>query len=154
MNVVTPHDVPWTGTGGPSDKQSYSWLLLNAIYNRLIGTSLFSGFACRRIHSALPIEAGVQIPFLGIYGGPEILSPDGDANVGEIRFIHSFPIGFQIVIKNNDPVAMLAKLDELSWFIMNQLLRDDSLTNMYGANLTNMYVQPEPERDNARFEAV
>jgi hypothetical protein len=128
MNV-TPRDVPWTGTGGVSDTQSYSWIILNAIFDRLSTSSFFSGFTTKRISSALPIEAGVQIPFLGVFLGQEQFDPDGDANAGDIRFINRIPIGIQIVIKNNDPTAMLATLDRASWFVLNQLLRDNSFTN-------------------------
>jgi hypothetical protein len=137
-------DFVWTGTGGLSDTQSYTWIILNAIYDRIVATSLFSGFVCKRISAALPIEAGIQIPFIGIYGGSEELSPDGDLNAGEIRLTHHVPIGFQIVIRNNDPTLMLKKLDELGWFLMNQVLRDDSLTNLWRNALP----------DNTRFEGV
>lgn len=139
-------DVAWTGTGGVTDTQSYSWVILNAIAERIFNSSFFSSFVCKRINRALPIEAGgpVQIPFLGIYLLEEGLGPDGDANHSEIRFIHTVPIGFQIVVKNNDPNVMLQILDQASHFIMNQLLRDDSFTSRWRTNLP----------DNVQFEAI
>src|SRR5262245_52384973 len=117
-------DVAWTGTGGVTDTQSYSWVILNAIFERISKTSFFSSYVCKRINRALPIESGgpVQIPFLGIYGLEETLAPDGNANHGEIRFYHTVPIGFQIIVKNNDGDIVLQMLDQATWFIMNQLL--------------------------------
>ena len=55
--------------------------------------------------------------------------PDGELGAGDIRFISNFVIGVQIVLKNNDPAVMLAQLDRAYWFVLNQLLRDNSLTN-------------------------
>jgi hypothetical protein len=129
MNVVEPKDFPWTGTGGLSDVQSYSWIILNAIYDRLTTSSFFNGFLCKRISSALPIEGSLQIPFLGVFLGEETMIPDGDLNAGDIRFINNVVIGIQIIIKNNDPTAMLQKLDQASWFTLNQILRDNTLNN-------------------------
>src|SRR6516165_11692328 len=129
-------DVPWTGTGGPSDTQSYSWLLLNAIFNRLSSSSLFTGYTVKRITRALPIEASYQLPFIGVYLGPETAVPDGEFNASNIRFNHTVPIGIQIVVKNNDPVAMQQTLDKAKWFVLNQLFRDNSLTNFYQTGIT------------------
>src|SRR5580765_3632840 len=129
MNNATPKDFPWTGTGGVSDTQSYSWILLNAIFDRLSNSSVFANFPCKRLSSALPIESELHIPFLGVFLGEETMIPDGDLNAGDIRFINNVTIGIQICIKNNDPVAMMMKLDQLSWFILNQLFRDNTLMN-------------------------
>lgn len=139
-------DVVWEGTGGLSDRQSYSWIILNAIFERIAQTSFFLPFLCKRINRALPIEAGnsVQIPFLGVYLLEESMAPDGDANAGEIKFIHTVPIGFQIIMKNNDYNVLLQMLDQATWFIMNQLLRDDTFTNRWQTNLP----------DNTQFEGV
>jgi hypothetical protein len=125
----TTRDIPWTGTGGISDTQSYSWIILNAIYDRISQSTFFQNFAVKRITRALPIEAGYQIPSIGIYLGSERAVADGDPNAGDIRLQHTIPVGMQIVVKNNDPVAMQATLDQAKWFILNQLLRDNTFTN-------------------------
>lgn len=130
MNV-TPKDFPWTGTGGVSDTQSYSWILLNAIFDRLSTSSFFNGFVCKRISSALQIETDIHIPFLGVFLGEEILEPDGDLNAGDVRFINKVTIGIQIIVRNNNPTAMLQKLDQASWFVLNQILRDNTLMNRH-----------------------
>jgi hypothetical protein len=140
MNDVGYRDFPWTGTGGLSDTQSYSWIVLNAVHDRLVTSSFFNGFACKRISSALPIESDFQVPFLGVFLGEEMMGPDGDINAGDIRFIHNFVIGIQIVVRNNDPTAMLTKLDQASWFALNQLLRDNTLMNRLKTTLPDNVV--------------
>jgi hypothetical protein len=127
------HDIPWTEGGGITEIQSYPWLVVNAIYDRLTTMTLFRGWTIRRINRALPIESGIHIPFLGIYQRDETLGPDGDYNLGDIRFTNTVNIGFQIVIKNNDPVACLQMLDRCSTYLINQILRDNTLTNLYQA---------------------
>jgi len=136
-------DVPWTGTGGPEDTNSYSWLLLNAIFNRLSTSSLFAGFTVKRITRALPIEASYQLPAIGVYIGTETAVADGEFNASNIRFNHSVPIGIQIIVKNNDPVAMQQTLDQAKWFVINQLFRDNTLTNFYKPSLTG----PSPSKN-------
>ena len=137
-------DVPWTGTGGISDTQSYPWITLNAIFDRLSTSSLFSAFTCKRISSALQIDAGLQVPFLGVFLGEEANDPDGELNAGDIRFISRFVIGVQIVLKHNDPTLLLAQLDRAYWFVLNQLLRDNSLTNRLKTTLP----------DNVTFDGI
>jgi len=126
-------DVPWNGTGGPSDTNSYPFLLLNAIYNRLSTSSLFQGFTVKRITNALPIEANYQLPFIGIYRGDEVATEptNRESRIGDIKFNHTVPIGIQIVVKDNDPVAMQQTLDQAMWFVLNQVFRDNTLTNFY-----------------------
>ena len=134
----------WTGTGGLSDTQSYAFILHNAIFDRLSTSSFFQGFTVKRISEALPIEAGYQIPFLGVYEGEETLGPEGQGNAGEIRFTHTVNVGIQVVVKDNDPITCLTTLDQAYWFIMNRLWRDDTFTNRLWTTLP----------DNTRFEAV
>jgi hypothetical protein len=137
-------DVPWTGTGGISDTQSYPWIILNAIFDRLSTSSLFSAFNCKRISSALQIDAGLQVPFLGVFLTGEDNGPDGELGAGDIRLISQFNIGVQIVLKHNDPTVMLAQLDRAYWFVLNQLLRDNTLTNRLRTSMP----------DNVTFEGV
>jgi hypothetical protein len=131
-----------TGTGGISDTQSYSWIILNAIFDKLATTSLFSTFACMRINSALPVDPNIKAPFLGVFVGDETFVADGDANATTIGFTHTVVVGFQVVMKHNDPNVLLANLDRASWFTMNQLLRDDEFTNMLHSGMP----------DNTRIE--
>jgi hypothetical protein len=137
-------NVRWTGTGGLSDTQSYSWIILNAIFDRISSSSFFSGFTCKRVASAVPVELWNQVPFIGVFLGEDNLTPDGELQTGDIRFIHAVNIGFQIVVRNNDAVEMQKKLDQASWFILNQLLRDNTFTNRLHTTMP----------DNTTFEGI
>jgi len=119
---------------------------MNAIFDRIAQTSFFSSFVCKRINRALPIESGgpVQIPFLGVYLLEENMAPDGDPNAGDIRLDHAVPIGFQIIMKNNNSDILLQMMDQATWFIMNQLFRDNTFTNRCVTNMP----------DNTTFEGV
>ena len=139
-----PEGFHWTGSGGITDFQSYAWVLHNAVYERLATSSFFVGFIIKRISEAMPIEAGFQIPFLGIFEGDEAMAPEGALNMGEIRFTHTLNLGVQVVIQDNNPEVLLQKLDQAYWFIMNRLWRDDTFTNRLWTLLP----------DNTRFEGV
>jgi hypothetical protein len=143
---VSVQDFPWTGTGGLTDTQSYSWILLNAIFDRLSQSSFFANFVMKRTSSALQVEGDHQIPFLGIFLGEDVYEPDGDLNAGDIRFINKVTIGIQIMVINNDPTEMLKKLDQASWFALNQVLRDNTLMNRHKTTM--------PDGDNFRLEGV
>jgi hypothetical protein len=127
--------------GGPgtviTDTQSYGWVILNAIYDKLVASNFFQNWTLKRLVRALPIEGGIQIPFLGIYWMEEALGPLGDINAGEIRFTDTVRIGFQIVMKNNDPVALQTNLDQAYWFIMNYVLRDPDFTNLFESSMVD-----------------
>jgi hypothetical protein len=125
------NDVVWNDT---YKTQSPSFIVLNAIFDRLSTSSLFSAYAIRRISSQLPVEGKIQIPFLGVFRNNDKfdgVSPRQTA----IGFDYTFDIGIQIIVANNDGVEMLAELDRASWFIVNQILRDDTFTNRKYTNL-------------------
>src|SRR4029077_20625840 len=92
-----------------------------------------------------------QIPALGVYFVNEDMSPDGDLNVGEIRFTHMLKLGFSVIVQNNDTVLCEAKLDQAFWTIMNTLWRDPYLTNLID---TRAYPGGIGNPDNVRIEGV
>lgn len=139
-----PEGFHWTGKGGITDTQSYAWILHNAVYHRLVSSTFFQGFTVARISEALPIEAGFQLPFLGIYEGEEPMVPDGQLNIGEISFRHTVNLGVQVVMQDNNSTTLLQRLDQAYWFIMNRLWRDDTFTNRIWTLMP----------DNVRFEGV
>ena len=122
-------NVNWPLSSDITQEQSYAWIILNGVFDRLTAIPFFQNFACKRINRALPIEAGIQIPFLGVYLSDDALAADGDVGAGDIRFIETATIGFQVVIKNNDSEAMLKTLDAATWLITRRLLMDNTLTN-------------------------
>jgi hypothetical protein len=127
-----PLENPDTGdTGTIFDTQSYAWVLLDWIYTQLTSDPFFANFTVTRISSALPVELWNQVPFLGVFATDEPLSPVGDIDETTIRFTHNVQIGFQIILRNSDPVQLMKDVDSVSWYIMRKLFRLDALTNMF-----------------------
>jgi hypothetical protein len=75
---------------------------------------------------ALPIQPE-DIPLCGVYFLKEDMGPDGDANAGEPRFIHTVTTGFSVWIQNNDPEHIEDKLDRLFMSILQGLMTDYTL---------------------------
>jgi hypothetical protein len=118
-----------------SDTNSYSWIILDWIFSTLSADPFFANFTFKRIAAALPVELWSQVPFLGVFLGRERQSPDGMLNQSEIRLRHHVPIGFQIILRNNDPVQLLKDLDATYWHIVRTLLRNDDFTNRFNSKL-------------------
>jgi hypothetical protein len=98
---------------------SFSLGIRDVLFNALAADSFFASFTKRKT-TALPVM-DVHLPFLGVYLVDETMTPDGDANVAEVRFIHNVRIGFSVIVRNNDPDAAETALD-ISWVrIMNVL---------------------------------
>lgn len=121
--------------GDLTDTQSYSWILNDWIYSQLVADPFFAKFAVKRIVAALPVELWEQVPFLGVFAGDEALATLGPLNMSNINLTHRVPIGFQIILRHNDPTTLLQYLDQTSWHIMKYLLRLDDLTNRLHSEL-------------------
>lgn len=130
------------GPRGVTDTQSYSQVIRDALFAKTVLLPFFTGFYARR-SKQLPVQA-TQLPYLGVYIVGEDMTSDGDANAGEIRFIHRLQVGWQVLIEDNDPVAAELKLDQAFWSIMNGLWRDPDLMNFIQSDMP----------DDTRIEAV
>lgn len=127
-----------------TDTVSYSKVIRDAIFSRVIAMPTFAGWTSRK-SPALQIQPQL-LPYIGVYIAGEKLSADGDANVGDIRFIHALRIGFSAIIAVNDPTAAEDQLDGVYWALMNGLLRDDTLTNHLSTTLVdNVRIEGFPE---------
>jgi hypothetical protein len=106
--------------------------------------SHFSGWTSRK-SKVFKIQSQ-NLPFVGVYIVGEKLTPDGDANVGDIRFYHTLRIGISAIVAVNDPDAAEDALDGAYWAIMNGLLTDDTLTNFLTTTLDdNVRIESFPE---------
>jgi hypothetical protein len=130
-------DVPWTEGGGLGELQSYAWIIVDSIYQRLATMSLFRGWTIRRINS-LPIEAGIHIPFIGIFRGVEDMAGGDGFSLGSVKFDHTLEMGFQIVIQDNDLPACEKTLDRCEEYLFNQIFRNNELTNMFQDGLERL----------------
>lgn len=132
-----------------TDTQSYSIVIRDVFFAKLLTLPFFQGFKARRSKMLQVTPEG--LPYLGLYIIDELMQPDGDWNAGHIRFTHTLKLGFSVIIVNNDPVASEAKLDAAFWSIMNGLWRDPYVTNFL--NTYNPATGQETP-DNTRFEGV
>ena len=145
MNVLRAWNPPPTVTA----TQSYSFVIRDMFFNKLVAAPFFAGFTTRK-SKALQLAQNT-LPYLGVYFVQEEMSPDGDFDAGEIRFTHFLKLGFSVVIINNDPVACEAKLDQAFWAIMNTLWCDPYLMNVIN---TRAYPGAVGNPNNTRIEGV
>jgi hypothetical protein len=132
-----------------TDTQSYSQVLRDTFFAKVVTLPFFQGFKARRC-KMLQVQPE-NLPYLGVYIIDETMMPDGDANAGYIRFVHTLKLGFSVIIQNNDPLAAELKLDEAFWAIMNGLWRDPYITSFLDThNPTTGQMTP----DNTRLEGV
>jgi len=102
--------------------QTPAFLLCDDILYRVQHMAFFKDFNFART-KALPVQVD-QIPYCGIYFINELMLPDGDANVGMIRFRTSVRVGFSVIVQNNYSEAAEKKLDQAMFEIMNGLYTD------------------------------
>jgi hypothetical protein len=139
----------WQDGLGITATQSYSAVIRDALFAKLVTLPFFKGFKARRC-KMLKIEPE-HLPYLGVYIVDEVMQPDGDANAGHIRFSHTLRLGFSVMIRNNDPLDAELTLDSAFWAIMNGLWRDQYITNfLHTWNPTAQSQTP----DNTRFEGI
>src|SRR3954451_14481799 len=69
-----------------------------------------------------------QIPFCGVYLIQELMTPDGDADAGEVRFRTAARFGFSVIVQNNDAVQAEYTLDD-AFVALTALFADNKLYN-------------------------
>jgi hypothetical protein len=132
-----------------SDVQSYTHLIRNTFFDALSSDSFFANYTIRK-NRMLRVQHEL-LPYLGVYIIDEPMAPDGDANAGNIRFIHSPRVGFSIMLVNNDQDACEAALDAAYWHLFHRLWDDPYINSVIDTtNYTTGYQNP----DNVRFESI
>lgn len=109
------------------DRSSYSFLVRDAVLSRLKALNTLAGFAFAKT-SFVAVQPQ-DVPFCGVYFLSETMTPEGDANAGEVRFRTTTRLGISIVVQNNDAEASDMKLDQIYQAIMTRLFSDDRLYN-------------------------
>lgn len=71
----------------------------------------------------------LSIPFCGVYFINEDLSPDGDANHGEVRFRSMALYGISVIVQNNDAKLAEYTLDQAWTILSTKLFADPTLYN-------------------------
>jgi hypothetical protein len=129
--------------------QSYTHLIRQAFFDVVKNDAFFAGYTIRK-NRMLRIQHEL-LPYLGIYLIEEPMGPDGDANAGNIRFIHTPRIGFSIMLVNNDQDACEAALDAAYIYLYQLLWDDPALNNVFDTtNRHTGYQNPQ----NVRFESI
>lgn len=106
--------------------ESYALLVRDAFAARMKALTYFATF-----HFSTNKSEQIQpqsIPFAGVYFITERTTPDGDANVGEVRFRTMATIGFSVIVQNNDAAKAELELDK-AWLQIASLFCDQTLYN-------------------------
>jgi hypothetical protein len=115
-----------------SNGNSDAYNIRDAFYNLLVADSFFAGYTTRK-NKMNPVQKD-QIPYLGVYLVGEVMLPDGDANHGDVRFIHTARIGFSVIVKNSDQNLAEEMADQAFWRIMTTAYTDPHLMNVLHNN--------------------
>lgn len=115
-----------------TEAQTCAYDIRDAFYELLIADPFFAGFTTRK-NKMLPLQQNL-IPYLGVYLVDEVMTPDGDANAGCVRFIHNVRIGFSVVQQNSDPNLAEQASDQAMLTIMRVAYTDLHLLNVLKNN--------------------
>jgi hypothetical protein len=110
-------------------QQSFTMDLRDTFFNAVARMPFFATYTKRK-NKMEQVQPDL-LPYLGVYLIPEeTMTPDGDANAGNVRFIHTFRIGFSVMILNNDRDVAEHTIDAAFWAIMTGLWTDPYLNNV------------------------
>jgi len=141
MHEPRPRDI--------TDTQSYTHLIRNVFFDAVSSDPFFASYTIRK-NKMLAIQHEL-LPYLGVYVIDEPMTPDGDSNAGNIRFIHTPRIGFSAMIANNDQDACETQLDAIFRHLELRLWGDPYINNVRDTlNPNTGYQNP----GNVMFEGV
>jgi hypothetical protein len=106
---------------------TYSLLVRDGVFDRVRRFPFFKDFSFSKTKS-LPIQVD-QLPYCGIYFVNELMLPEGDPGVGEIRFRTTVRIGISVIVINNYPDVGEARADQALYEIENGLFSDPTFYN-------------------------
>jgi hypothetical protein len=109
--------------------QSYGYLIQTTFLDVVTNREPFFANYTKRLTKMVPVQASL-LPYLGIYLIDENMGPDGDADIGDIRFSHTLRIGFSAIIANNNQDQAHQTLDKAYTRIMYRLWADPGIMNV------------------------
>jgi hypothetical protein len=92
-----------------TDTQSYSHVIRDVFFNTVTTDAFFASYTCRK--NKMLVARPEYLPYLGVYIIDDTMTPDGDGNAGNYKFIHGLRIGFSVMQANNDQDALELGLD-------------------------------------------
>jgi len=112
---------------------SYAMIVRDAMLSRVKQMEFFSGFnfGTNKAESIQP----ENVPFAGIYFISEDLTPDGDANILEVRFRSTTTYGVSVIVKNNDGAEAEKTLDAAWQLLTTNLFNDPTLYDWKNLNV-------------------
>jgi hypothetical protein len=116
------------GASGVRERQTFAFDVRDAMFNVVTADPYFAAYTKRK-NKWLPVQTNL-VPYIGVYLINEVMTPDGDANAGLIRFSHTMQIGFSVVQSNNDPLLLEQNIDQAQQKIMTLLWTDLHLMNV------------------------
>ena len=134
----------------PYPMQSPTLVFRDAMMMWLLDTPFFMGWTARTTKA---FKVSTQhVPYLGLYFIRDNTMSDGDPNAGEVRLKHDVTYGFSVIVQNNDPQLLEAKLDEAHCVIVNTLWANPYLMNMLDTRSPHRGGSGTP--GNVRMEGV
>jgi hypothetical protein len=104
--------------------RSYPILVRDNILERVRAIPFFDGFNFGT-NKSVQIQPEA-IPFCGVYLIQELMTPDGDADAGEVRFRTAVRFGFSVIVQNNDAEQAEYSLDD-AFMALTALFSDNTL---------------------------
>lgn len=108
----------------------YSMQVRDAAFTRLKLMPYFRDFKTFRKVADRQMEPE-DLPYAAAYLMAETAGPDGDPNVGNIRFIHDAVIGFSVIIRKTDSDTKELELHAAYCAILSGLLCDPTFTGFF-----------------------
>lgn len=123
-----------------TETQSCAYDVRDTFFDAVSSDAFFVGYTARR-NRMLSVQPD-SLPYLGVYLVDEVMTPDGDANAGCIRFSHTARIGFSVVVQNNDQDLAAKTADEAFLRIMTVLYTSQSIMNvLHNNNAENVGIE-------------
>jgi hypothetical protein len=112
----------------PTTGSTEAIIVRDKFVTRMQAMPFFNGFNFST-DKAVVIDADNKIPFVGVYFIGEDLTPDGDANAGDVRFRSTAIYGFSVIIQNNDSKQAEYTLDQAYKILTVNMFKDPTLYN-------------------------